>query len=252
MKYLRFPVCFYFLIIIIAIFYSAAFAEYGSKKNKTITIQFHHYAGNALLTLDTSNYKNNLGQLFTVTKFKYYISNITLIEQDNSELKLQGYYLVNEEESNTKKINIQNTSEKNYSAIKFTIGVDSIHNCSGIQSGDLDPLKGMFWAWNTGYIFLKLEGNSPQSKTPGHNFEYHIGGFMEPNNCIRKVTLNLSHHLISATKENQMINIKVDISEILKNPIDIDFLKLPVVTDFHNATKIADNYQDMFSIIDAK
>jgi hypothetical protein len=43
-----------------------------------------------------------------------------------------------------------NTSLKNITAIKFLLGVDSLKNVSGIQTGALDPAKGMFWTWNTG------------------------------------------------------------------------------------------------------
>ena len=129
------------------------------------------------------------------------------------------------------------------------IGVDSIHNCSGAQSGALDPVNGMFWTWSTGYIFLKLEGHADASASSGHIFEYHIGGYAAPNNCIRRVTLSLTAKglRIEKSKANK-IWLKADISEILKNPVTIDFSKLSSVTDHHNAITIADNYMDMFTI----
>ena len=136
-----------------------------------------------------------------------------------------------------------------YSSISFTIGVDSLHNCSGLQLGALDPVKGMFWAWNTGYIFMKLEGKSPYSKSPSNIFEYHIGGYIQPNNCIRQVTLDLTEKSIqNIASDVDFLPIWVDVSEILKTPTSIDFTKLSSVTDFNNATMIADNYMDMFSV----
>jgi hypothetical protein len=46
-----------------------------------------------------------------------------------------------------------------------------------------------------------------------------------------------------------LIKIKADVAEILKTPNIVDFTKLSSVNDFHNATTIADNYADMFSIL---
>jgi hypothetical protein len=216
----------------------------------TLTISIAHFAGTSLLNLDDSEYKNELGQVFTVSRFRYYISNIKLKNEDGSEFESHDYFLVDEAEPGSKKIMLPGIPSGKYTSLSFTIGVDSLHNCSGAQSGALNPVNGMFWEWNTGYIFLKLEGHAHASTSSGHIFEYHIGGYKAPNNCIRKVTLALGESglNISSEQENNIV-LKADILEILKNPATIDFSKLSSVTDFHHATTIADNYIDMFSII---
>ncbi|HXP53201.1 MAG TPA: MbnP family protein, partial [Bacteroidia bacterium] len=122
------------------------------------------------------------------------------------------------------------------------------HNCSGAQSGALDPVNAMFWEWNTGYIFMKMEGKSPVSKSPGNLLEFHIGGYRTPYNCIRTVTLKLSQQLNITKNRTEALTIKTNLAELFKTPTTIDFSKLSSVTDFHNATTIADNYRDMFSI----
>lgn len=59
------------------------------------------------------------------------------------------------------------------------LGLDSTANTAGRFDGAFDPLLGMYWAWNTGYIHLKLVGCLVQT---GHQFpfEYHIGGYKAP------------------------------------------------------------------------
>lgn len=52
------------------------------------------------------------------------------------------------------------------------LGVDSLSSISGIKSGALDPRNGMYWTWNSGYIFFKLEG-----RINGKAFIWHIGGY---------------------------------------------------------------------------
>jgi hypothetical protein len=217
-------------------------------KSKLI-IQFSNYVGNEKLVLDSGNYKNVLGQPFTVSMFKYYISNIHLKNNNGSEYSCRdGYFLVNEEDNNSKQIVLNDVTEGEYTSLSFTLGVDSLHNCSGAQSGALDPLNGMFWAWNTGYIFLKLEGKSAASHSNGNALAFHIGGYKQPNNCIRTITLNLKTPLKISVNQSASLNIKTDVSEIFKTPFTIDFSKMSSVTDFHNSVMIADNYKDMFSI----
>ena len=217
-----------------------------------LVIMFDHYVGDRLLQFDTVQYKNELGQSYTVTKFKYYIGNIRLKKAKGGEMIFKDYYLVNEEDEASKKIVLNSIPAGDYTGIDFIIGVDSLHNCSGAQSGALDPVNAMFWAWNTGYIFLKLEGKSPASTSPGNIFEYHIGGYKQPSNCIREVSLTFENPITitpmaisTGTKE---LHIKADVAEVLKKPTTIDFSKLSSVTDTHNATTIANNYADMFSI----
>ena len=167
-------------------------ADKHTAKNK-LRIQFENYVEKDLLKLDSAVYTNAIGQSYSISKFKYYISNIHLRNDDNKEFISKEYFLINEDEPASKQIVLNDIPDGNYSTISFTLGVDSLHNCSGIQSGALDPVKGMFWAWNTGYVFMKLEGKAPQSKSPGNIFEYHIGGYREPNNCIRNVELAIGN-----------------------------------------------------------
>jgi hypothetical protein len=130
----------------------------------------------------------------------------------------------------------------------MTLGVDSLHNCSGAQSGALAPENGMFWAWNTGYIFLKMEGTAPASKQPDHLLEYHIGGYRTPNNAIRTVTLPFKAPLLLGERPSRL-TLEADVAQLFKSPTVVDFEKLSSVTDFHHATMIADNYTTMWRIV---
>ncbi len=221
----------------------------GTEQHK-VTIQFRHFAGMDALMLDSAVYKNDLGQSFRITKLKYYISNIHLIREKGGDFEVNSSFLIDDRDEKTKKITLSPVPEDSYSSMEFILGVDSLHNCNGAQSGALDPVNAMFWAWNSGYVFLKLEGKSPSSASSGNMLEYHIGGYKSPYNCIRKIKIAFPGKLfIGSEPGNKSIELKADILEILKNPVSIDFSKLSSVTDFHNSTTIANNYQDMFSLL---
>jgi hypothetical protein len=215
-----------------------------------LVIQFDNYVGNEELKLDKTKYKNELGQSYFVTKFKYYISDIRIKDISGYEYYITQSYLLNEDADSSRIIVLKEVPYGNFVSLSFIIGVDSVHSVNGAQSGDLDPVNGMYWTWNNGYVFMKLEGISPASKSPGNIFEYHIGRYQFPNNFIRPITIHFKKdELMLVAKLDTYLTIKTDVSEILKTPNVIDFSKLSSVTDFHNAAMIADNYTDMFSVL---
>jgi len=242
------------MVVIFTILPLFIFSQKSKNSLEGIRLNFHHFVGKDSLVLDDSIYFNSLNQPFTITKFNYYIGQIRLVKTDGKQVVINNYFLISEDEgkANSKKIELKKIPSGEYSSIEFILGVDSLHNCSGAQSGALDPINAMFWTWNTGYIFMKLEGKSTLSNAVGNNLEYHIGGYKSPSNCIRTITLKFDQPLIIEKKTLTEINIKTDVSEILKSPTTIDFSKMPTVNTLLNATVIADNYTDVFQLIDIK
>ncbi|MCW3126769.1 MAG: hypothetical protein JWO03_2427 [Bacteroidetes bacterium] len=238
-----------------------SFSPVGERRN--IKLHIWNNVGGKEIIYDNATYKNSTGQDYTITNLKYYISNITLTDTSGKVFtNKDSYYLIRQDDPATMDIELADIPMGNYKSISFLIGVDSLHNCSGAQSGALDPVNAMFWTWNTGYIFFKLEGKSPVSTSPGGIFEYHIGGYKAPANCIRKVTLDLNGDTDQPNMVNvptgklpdgkqlkiSSINLSADIAKIMDGKTVIDIAKLSSVTDFRNAPAIADNYQHMFSL----
>lgn len=240
--------CLKFSIACLFILTHLAFIVPVDNSKGKLIINCRNYVGTELLKLDSSIYKNESGQPFTITNFKYYVGNFHFKRADGNEFISSEYFLIKEDDEQSKQIILNNIPDGEYVSCNFIIGVDSTSNCSGALSGALDPVNGMFWSWNTGYIFMKLEGKAVASKSPGHIFEFHIGGYKYPNNCIRKINLQTPGLLISAGKTSSM-ELKTDAGEIMKTPVSIDLGNLSSVTDSRNAVLIADNYKDMFSII---
>jgi hypothetical protein len=230
-------------------FFNSVHSQFSIKKTTNLELKFSNYVGNELLVLDTITYLNELNQEFNVTKFKYYVSRITLQKLNGEEFSLNSHFLIDQETKSSSTIQLNEVPIGEYSSIRFTIGVDSLSNCSGAQTGVLDPINGMFWTWNSGYIFMKLEGVSSASVSPLSIFEYHIGGYRTPYNLNKTITLPfISPRKISSMSYN-FIEIKTDILQILKQPKSIDFSILSVINNSQNGAIIAENYLDMFSII---
>jgi hypothetical protein len=113
---------------------------------------------------------------------RFYLSDFRFRKQGNEVFREpDSYHLIDMEypESGQWTLNVQEFDE-----ISFNLGIDSLTNVSGAYGGDLDPTKGMYWTWNSGYINVKLEGISPRSKGRNGEFGLHLGGYMPPHNTI--------------------------------------------------------------------
>ena len=69
--------------------------KYPSRSN--LTIQFENYVGSDLLKLDSTVYINTFGQKYTVSRLKYYVSNIRLKKKDGKDYIAHEYFIVNED-----------------------------------------------------------------------------------------------------------------------------------------------------------
>jgi hypothetical protein len=109
---------------------------------------------------------------------RFYLSDFIFINQGKEIFREKNsYHLVDLEFPESGDWTIHSSG---FDEISFLLGTDSLTNVSGVYGGDLDPVKGMYWTWNSGYINVKLEGFSPHSKGRNGAFGLHLGGYMPP------------------------------------------------------------------------
>ena len=73
---------------------------------------------------------------------------------------------------------------------QWLFGVDSVTQTSGVYGGALDPMHGMYWAWNSGFVHFKLEGELHRADRSTAPVEWHIGGYAGEHSAIRRIFLN--------------------------------------------------------------
>lgn len=214
-----------------------------------VHFEFTNKVGTADLVLNGPTYTNQSGNTFTVSKFNYYISNIKLNRQDGGQFAEQeSYHLIKQSDAGSMEFDIASIPNGTYKSVTFMIGVDSTRNVSGAQTGALDPANDMFWSWNTGYIMVKMEGNSPASTQPGNILQIHTGGFSGANSVLRSITLTLPEDLVVNGNESHL-HVSANLLSMFGNPNPIDFATLSAIhMPGANAKKIADNYAQMFTV----
>lgn len=215
-----------------------------------LKIVFENVVGSVPLQLGTSVYTNAAGNTFSVSTYRYYISNIKLWRADNTFYsEPESYHLINEALSASKSFTIHDVPGGDYQRVSFIIGVDSARNTAGAQTGALDPMNGMYWDWNTGYIMAKLEGKSPQSAAIDSGIVFHMGGFGGQYSVLRTVSLQLPQLANVTENKTPSIHIKSDVLEWFRTPTVIDFTTDFAIVDVgKEAAAIASNYSDMFTV----
>jgi hypothetical protein len=236
----------------------------AAAQNATIILHFNNVAGDESLQLDSGVYTNALGEKFSVTLLQYFISNVQftaangqryIVPQDSS------YFFIQQDDSASQFCTVHIPAGE-YRSVSFIVGVDSARCTSKIdkRKGVLDPAAtDMYWGWNSGYIFLKMEGISPAAPEDPiglHKFRYHIGGFggykSSTINNIKTINLDLMNHLQLNANSKTTVEINADILKLFNGAQQVSVAAHPsVMFDVYSST-IANNYASMFSIAAVK
>lgn len=192
--------------------------------------------GNQKLVLNRKYISETNKDSIEINTLKFYISNLRFYKKNLVLFRMEKPILINLEENKLSTSIPDNLSQ--FDSMSFDLGIDSLTNVSGVMDGDLDPMHGMYWAWQSGYINFKLEGNSKVCKTRKNIFQYHIGGYAFPFSAMQSMGFNLNH------KNN--VNIVIDIKKILDS-IDINSIN-EIMSPRKEAVEISKIIAKSFSI----
>ena len=231
---------------------------YNENTKAPLEVEFDNIVGGVDLTLNTANYTNATGEQFNISALKYYISNVQLTNVNGTVYTVpqnESYFLINEADANTHSINV-NAPEGEYNKLQFILGVDSLRCTKDIseRAGVLDPtIGGMYWTWNSGYIFFKMEGSSPSIAGANNAYKFHIGGFggysSTTINNIKKITIDLSArgNAIVKTGKVPAIHIMTDVTKVMNGSSNVSLAANSTVMFSPYSVTIANNYANMFS-----
>lgn len=208
----------------------------------TVEINLSHVFANKQITLNSANYVNASNDTFNIEDLRYYFTNLSFQKQNGDWVNLKNYQLVDIKTSSSQTFTITKLPAGHYKAVKYMLGVDSVSNSSGLQDGALDPSWGMFWTWNTGYIFFRIMGRNPNSSRA---YSLDLGG----NENLPSVVNDLNTYKLK--NKNPKIYFEMDINEMFQNPsnykFDSDGWAIHTNTA-SGATKLALNMMDMVKI----
>ncbi len=198
--------------IICAVFCLSAAAQ---QKPSGLSLRFAPVLGGRELNLANTG-GGTVDTGMSVTMLRCYISGVSLWEDGKEVWREQNSYHLLDAEAPASLAWVLNVPPRLlYNAIHFRLGIDSATSSTGAHGGDLDPARGMYWAWQSGYVNFKLEGVSPQSTARKHQFHFHLGGYQAPYAAMQEVSL--------AVHPSSEIAVRMNLDEFLSG---IDLAKL--------------------------
>lgn len=222
------------------------------KKNEVtgdFTLKMEHEWGNA----NSVDFELNKWFVHPMTKdslkfdkLRYYVSNIQLKKTDGTWwVQTESYYLADLGIVNGNLLKVNSVPAGTYVGMKYTLGVDSVRNVNGSQTGALATINDMFWGWKSGYIMMKAEGESPQSSDK--SFAFHLGGFEGANNVIMMKETNFNGATLTiAPSASPMIHISSRPSMLWHNGASVS-LSNRIMMPNATAKSMADNYFGSFT-----
>lgn len=189
-------------------------------------------------------YMDDFGNRLRADKLMNYIAFVTLVSEDGTETQLKDFMLLDFSESNE----IKTTLPKGkYTQIKFGIGVPRDYNKDQdpAQYPSSSPLsvagsQGMFWVWNTGYIFAKFEGKCDTTGTEGVELltpiAIHAGDDVSYRDFVS------TPFVLDLTSGSKAINVNLNIDRIFSpvNGNDVDLAQDAITHTSTNAQLAAD------------
>lgn len=246
--------------------------DFDEQNLAPLSVEFDNIVGGRTLTFDNTAvpYTNAAGEKFTISMAQYFISNIKVTTTAGKEYTVpqdSSYFLIRGADRATRFTKVS-VPEGDYSKLTFVLGVDSLRSTMSVdkRTGVLDPATGghagggMYWGWNSGYIFFKFEGNSDVitddqqgDPTGKKQFKYHIGGFggySAPTiNNIKTITIDLNNAGIARVRKDRHSNIHlfVDLMKAFNGSNAFSIKEHPNVMFSEYSTRIAKNLTELFT-----
>jgi len=272
---------FYFLFLVSAVLSFSSCKKDDKKEDPTpaptgtgsVGLEFEHVIGDQDFALGTW-YINGNGDSVKFSTLKYFVSNIRLGKSDGTFYTVprnSSYFMVNQDSAKSRMIELDSIPAGDYTTVQFLLGVDSLKSRAPLaeRTGVLDPTggmtNGMYWSWNSGYIFFKMEGISPKAPvsefTSERSFFYHIGFYgykgadaefpdAQALNNLKTINLSKAGSVLEVRKgKTSEAHLKLDVAKVWKS----DSYTINVATDPDlmfdaRSLKVSQNYSQAFSL----
>jgi len=185
-----------------------------------LTLRITHRMGLEPLRMDSLRYENADGELYSVDRLSYLLSDFVLESWEGHDVRMEGQFAWVDISSRRSLVHLHSIPKNRYKALRFSIGLTPKFNHARVQSlppqDPLNPqLNNLHWNWAQGYIFLALEGRWQNKKRELSGYTFHLA---RDQNLVRvslAQSLDLSKSAAGA--------LEFDVNQLIDGPSAVGF-----------------------------
>jgi cytochrome c peroxidase len=151
----------------------------GAGADHSIQVTVRPRAGNAELKFDGISLTNAAGQLLSVTRLDFLLSNFALHRADGAWLPISNSVAFIGARAGKTSFTFTSPGEGGFDRLRFNVGVGpELNHADAAQFPAGHPLNpsvnGLHWGWQGGFVFFALEGRWGTSDSLAGGFSYHL------------------------------------------------------------------------------
>jgi len=203
----------------------------------TINFYFQHFVGDEPAIYNSVMYVNAFGNLYSIERLQYFISDIKLTGNDGTVYFFDDEFYVDARADETLLVKTnQKIPVGNYNSISFIYGISEVKNQTGRYSNP--PKSLMEWPvpMGGGYHYMKLEGKIDVPGGNANNFQAHTGPTMGNQNFV-EITLPQSSFVLSGNERTLALRMNIN-----------NWWKTPNVLDLNTLSSIMMNQQEQLKL----
>lgn len=206
-------------VALLALFITAGCDSNEEDAPGTVTVQMNHTVSGDDLALNSLQYTNTAGNLYSVSLLEYIITNVTLQTAGGGAVALSEVQYVNADDASSQRFSAPDIAGGTYSGITFTFGIDGARNTTGALP-NTTVFNNMAWpaGMGGGYHYMRLEGRFQGDAGEG-GFAVHTGPTMGADYSF-DVTLPAN---IRVDGGETVVEVEMDVNEWFGNPNIYDF-----------------------------
>ena len=163
-----------------------------------LEIVVRHTFGDAPLLLDSLRYQNAAGETLSVTRLSYLLSGFAVEREDGVWVEIEDRHAWMDAAKQRTVVRFDDVPAGKYRALRFHIGPDAKANTGDpaklAADHPLNPnLNGLHWSWQTGYIFLAVEGHYRVGAADLKGYAHHLARDPNRTRISLAAPLDLTH-----------------------------------------------------------
>lgn len=187
-----------------------------------------------MLILDSLRFQNAAKETLSFTRISYILSGLALEREDGVWVEMPEMYAWIDAGKRRDSFRVDSVPPGKYRALRFHLGPDAAANIrEPSQFAPVHPLNpnlnGLHWSWQTGYIFLALEGRYRAGELDG--FSLHLA--RDPNRT--RISLAAPLDLTA----DAAVTLDFDLAVVLNAPRPLSFVQDGVATHSRDGDPVA-------------